>query len=95
MSAEGSSRSRLPCPISGKADVKRRSKVNKLVWKADDAEKVSSMLLTEEMGTTLRKCNWVLRDVLLRKIRKQAFAKGVEVPATFGLNVDAPSRRKA
>lgn len=61
---------------------------------ANSAEKVTVTLLSENMERTLFKCNWVLRDVLLRKIRKQAQAFDVAMPDGFGMNPNAPSRRK-
>ena len=64
-------------------DQVRRGKVRKMIFAADDAEKVSASLLGSDMEAMLIKMNWRVRHSMMKKIKNAAAAHNVEVPAGF------------
>ena len=64
-------------------DQVRRGKVRKMIFAADDAEKVSASLLGSDMEAMLIKMNWRVRHSMMKKIKNAAAAHNDEVPAGF------------
>ena len=53
-------------------DQVRRGKVRKMIFAADDAEKVSASLLGSDMEAMLIKMNWRVRHSMMKKIKNSA-----------------------
>mmetsp|Transcript_18134 Transcript_18134/g.20926 ORF Transcript_18134/g.20926 Transcript_18134/m.20926 type:complete len:172 (+) Transcript_18134:127-642(+) len=72
----------------GRADLTRRQKLNDMfdsVFENPTKEFVESTLLGDNTNELIEKCNWKLRKVMIRKVKKVAGIYGVEVDDGFGV----------
>lgn len=72
----------------GHYDMVRRQKFNKLLTKVEESptkETVATVLLTPETSDLIEKCNWKLRNTMIRKVTAIARANGADVDASFGV----------
>ena len=76
----------------GKNDLLRRQKINDLLDISGSKDKVEKVLLSENTSRVLEKCNWKLRNMLMRKITTKASAFDVQVDPKFGQK-PTPSER--
>jgi hypothetical protein len=76
----------------GKTDLQRRQKINDLLDASASKEKVQANLLSDNTSDILKKCNWKMRNSLIRKVTAKANAFDVEVDPKFGLP-PTPSER--
>lgn len=71
----------------GLQDLSRRQKFNKVLKTVNGnptKEVVQSELLSSSTSSLIEKCNWRLREVMIRKVRKVAAKHDIEVEEGFG-----------
>jgi hypothetical protein len=76
----------------GKTDLQRRQRINDLLDASGSKEVVQAKLLSESTSDTLKKCNWKVRNSLIRKVTAKANAFDIEVDSKFGVP-PTPSER--
>jgi hypothetical protein len=69
----------------GHQDLKRKQRILRIIDGNPTRETVQDVLLSEATSATIEKCNWKLRQSLLRKVNKQAQRYGITVDPKFGV----------
>jgi len=66
-------------------DRKRRSAVCEILDANPTKEIVETQLLSDDMSEMVKKCNWKLRNSMIRKIRDQAARYEIPFDSSFGV----------
>jgi hypothetical protein len=69
----------------GFSDLGRKQRINDILNSNPTKEIVETVLLSKETSMTIQKCNWKVRNALIRKIRTQAARYDVPVDPDFGI----------
>jgi hypothetical protein len=69
----------------GFTDLARKQRINDILHSNPTMEVVRDVLLAPETSVVLQKCNWKVRNALIRKIKQQAARYDLDVDPKFGI----------